>query len=179
MFDVVSKFQVILQYFGKYFKSAFQDLGNFWCVSHQSRFISGLRFLKYFGFTCKFRRWKSNLPPILLLFSLSFPPLHIGSAATFYFMPCPCVLYDGQWPASLSPCLFLQLWKMLGCRVCGHRVCVCVWVGWWWWWGGVTGRKLCWNMITSSSKQGSRRKWIQRPYPQGITVQILKLEREI
>lgn len=45
--------------------------------------------------------------------------------------------------------------------------------------GGVTGRKLCWNMITSSSKQGSRRKWIQRPYPQGITVQILKLEREI
>lgn len=129
MFDVVSKFQVILQYFGKYFKSAFQDLGNFWCVSHQSRFISGLRFLKYFGFTCKFRRWKSNLPPILLLFSLSFPPLHIGSAATFYFMPCPCVLYDGQWPASLSlsfpavvkdarlPCLWSQ------------SLCVCGLVG--------------------------------------------------
>lgn len=85
---------------------------------------------------------------------------------------------SGQ-PLSLSfPAVVKDAW--LPC-LWSQSLCVCVLglVGGGGGGGGVTGRKLCWNMITSSSKQGSRRKWIQRPYPQGITVQILKLEREI
>lgn len=54
---------------------------------------------------------------------------------------------------------------MLGCHVCGDREAGGGGGGGG---GGLTGRKSCWNTITSLGKQGSSRKWILSLGPQGI-----------
>lgn len=70
-----------------------------------------------------------------------------------------------MWNLSIRPFPCSQ-WFSDG-HVCGLGVCWIIGGGG----GGDTGRKPCWNMITSPSKQGSRRKWIFSP--QGINTLII------